>query len=113
MNYRLSKNDKFDDLLITQPNQAFTPRQILEQFARNEVVPTFNQSSDSLDDSNYSDDQLLDSELHEFDDSMEAETYLNENQFQLQNETETSNNVREGSQEGANETTQGVESPTV
>lgn len=109
-NCRVSENDQFDDMLITQPNQAFTPRQILEQFARNEVVPSYNQSTDILDDDHYTDDVLLDNELHEFDDPMEAQTYLDENQFQLQeDEAQTPNHVRKSSEKGAEQTTEGAE----
>lgn len=110
LNCRVSENDQFDDMLITQPNQAFTPRQILEQFARNEVVPSYNQSTDNLDDDHYNDDDLLDNELHEFEDLMEAQTYLDENQFKpLEDETKASNPIREGSEKGAGETTSGAQ----
>lgn len=95
INQRITPEREFSKLLITQPNQAFTPRQILEQFARNEVVPTMNSSTDALDDSNYSEDELLDSDVIEFEDEIEAQSYLNENQFRLYEEQQ-SDNPRDG-----------------
>lgn len=103
-NYRIPTNDEFDKLLLTQPNQAFTPRQILEQFARNEVVPSYNQSSDLISDDIMSDDQMLDSDLIEFDDPMEAEQHLIDNQYKSYEEEQSTDSVREGSENGAGET---------
>lgn len=91
----------FDGTLITQPNQAFTPRQILEQFARNEIVPSYNESSDSLSDDNYKDDDLLDGDVVEFDDPMEAQSYIQENQFQPYEEKQGTNLSGVSSTEGA------------
>lgn len=77
---------ELSQIQLTQPNQAFTPRQILEQFARNEVVPTFNQSSDLLDDEHYKEDDLLSDNVIEFEDDIEAEGHLIENQYRLYEE---------------------------
>jgi len=66
--------------LITQPNQAFTPRQILEQFARNEVVPSIYEPTDALDDDNVPDDDM--ENMIEFEDKIDAEGHLIENQYQ-------------------------------
>lgn len=109
--YRKQLTIPFDDSVITQPNQAFTPRQILEQFARNEVVPIYNESSDSLTDENYDDDTLLDSELHEFDDAMEAQTYIEENQFKLieNEEKQTTDPVRTDPQKGTDPASGGTQ----
>lgn len=95
INLRNQLSIEFKDYILTQPNQAFTPRQIIEQFARHEIVPTMNESSDLLDEVNYSEETLLESDVIEFDDPMEAAFYLNDNQFSLQNET--GGNVSEGS----------------
>lgn len=98
INQRITPEREFSTLLITQPNQAFTPRQILEQFARNEVVPTMNQSTDALDDSNYSEDELLESDVIEFEDEIEAQSYINENQFRLYEEKQQKDNTGDGNQ---------------
>lgn len=70
--------------LITQPNQAFTPREILEQFARNEVVSSVYEPSDSLTDDNVPDSEM--DNIIEFEDKIDAEGHLVENQYQLYKE---------------------------
>lgn len=84
----LHQLDLFDDSLITQPNQAFTPRQILEQFARGEVVPSEYQPSDTIIDDGTNEDQLV-NEVIEFEDKIDAENHLIENQYALYHEPAT------------------------
>lgn len=74
---------ELSQIQLTQPNQAFTPRQILEQFARHEIVPSFNKSSDLLDEDHFSENDLLSDNVIEFDDDIEAEGHLIENQYRL------------------------------
>lgn len=68
---------------ITQPNQAFTPRQILEQFARGEIIPSEYSPSDTIDDTSCTEDQLV-NDVIEFEDAIEAENHLIENQYALE-----------------------------
>lgn len=72
----------FSKKLITQPNEAFTPRQILEQFARGEVLPSQYSPSDSINDVNFSDDQLI-NDVIEFDDEFDAQQHLMDNQYKI------------------------------
>lgn len=63
---------------ITEPSQAFTPRQILDQFARGELsVKTFS-PTDGLSENNYTEDQLLDGDVVSFEDEFEAQDYMND-----------------------------------
>lgn len=101
----------FDGTVITQPNQAFTPRQILEQFARNEIVPSYNESSDSLSDDNYKDDDLLDGDVVEFDDAMEAQSYIQDNQFQPYEEKQSTVTSGDGTPSGTTPTDPGAQQP--
>lgn len=78
-------HEPFDVHLITQPNQAFTPRQILEQFARGEVVPSEFRPSDNIDESNTSEESLI-NDVIEFEDKIDAENHLIENQYELYKE---------------------------
>lgn len=82
--------EKFGGMLITQPNQAFTPRQILEQFARGEVVPSLNEPSDAIVSDGKNDDQLF-NDVIEFEDALDAEAHLIENQYQLFKNEDTQN----------------------
>ena len=67
--------------LVTQPNQSFTPRQILEQFARGEVIPCEYHDSDNIDDAHFSEEQLISDDVIEFEDRIDAENHLIENQY--------------------------------
>ena len=92
--------------LITQPSQAFTPRQIIEQFARNEVVPTLYEPTDALSDDNVPDDDM--DQMIEFEDKIDAEGHLLENQYQLykeqKDETDKSESpATEGNQKTSND----------
>lgn len=95
-------HDFFDTFLITQPNQAFTPRQILEQFARGEVIPSEYHPSDNIDDSTTSEESMI-NDVIEFEDKIDAENHLIENQYELyqeqQTETEVSTSTEETSEE--------------
>lgn len=97
-------NDKFSQQLVTQPNQAFTPRQILEQFARNEVIPSYNQSTDMIDDEHFSEEEM--ENIIEFEDQFEAAQHLIDNQYKLkENEKEQSGiPAAAGHQESSKET---------
>lgn len=104
INPRYSDKNKGAGVLITQPNQAFTPRQIIEQFARNEIVPSMYSPTDSLDDEHFTDEELLSDNVIEFNDKIDAEAHLIENQYRIYEEKQTTNSVRDGSQEASNET---------
>lgn len=98
--------------MITQPNQAFTPRQIIEQFARNEIVPSMYSPTDSLDDEHFTDEELLSDNVIEFNDKIDAEAHLIENQYRIYEEKQTANPIREGSQGGAAQANEEVGRPT-
>lgn len=90
-----------DNQLITQPNQAFTPRQILEQFARNEIIPSMNEPSDNIYDDGTNEDALV-HDVIEFEDQIDAENHLIENQYRLyqdEQRTETPPATPAGDQE--------------
>lgn len=61
--------------LICEPNQAFTPRQIVEQFARQELSANVFDSTDSIDSDSYSDEQMA-SGVIDFEDEFEAIDYM-------------------------------------
>lgn len=75
------KKEAYDGLdgypLLSEPNQAFTPRQILEQFARNELSAKIFDPSDMIDSDNYSDDQMVDGVV-DFEDEFEATQFMKE-----------------------------------
>lgn len=93
--------------LITQPNQAFTPRQIIEQFARNELIPTMNHQSDLLTDDNYTEDELLSDDVIEFEDDIEAQAHINEQQYRPYEKKQSPDPVRERSQTPSGEDNSG------
>lgn len=61
---------------ITEPNQAFSPRQIVEQFARNELTAKVFEDSDMINSDNYSDDEMVNNTI-EFEDEFDALDYMN------------------------------------
>lgn len=101
----LRYSEEMSHLTITQPNQAFTPRQILEQFARNEVIPSEYQPSDNIDDSNTSEESMV-NDVIEFEDKIDAENHLIENQYALQHEADQGQQASgEGSSQAPEEVT--------
>lgn len=93
-------NDFFTEVSDTIPNQAFTPRQIIEQFARNEVIPSMYTSTDGIDDSSYTDEQLV-NDVIEFEDKIDAENHLIEQKYELQRDEKLHELDREQSQPAA------------
>lgn len=96
--YRSSKPVTDPGYLVTQPNQAFTVRQILDQFARGEVIPTQFQSTDTLGD-DIPDDEV--DNVVEFEDSLDAQSHLITNQYKLiENEIVSSEKQESSSEAG-------------
>lgn len=95
--------------LIAEPNQAFTVRQIIEQFARGETTAKAFEPTDDINDQNYSETQLLGvvDDLDEF----EQRQYLMDLQESLDNEKEkqVSADNRTSVQTASGETQQGVQ----
>lgn len=86
-NYRKISKNRSVGPCLTQPNQAFTVRQIIDQFARGELIPSVYSPTDDLDDS-IDDDRM--EEIIEFEDKIDAEGHLIQNQYSLFNETNES-----------------------
>lgn len=92
---------------FTQPNMAFTPRQIIEQFASGEVIAQENFPTDDFYDDKYSDDELV--SLVQIDDDFQARQAVIDFQIEQQeNETSASNQVRASAQESTNKPTSEV-----
>lgn len=69
---------------ITEPNQSFTVRQIIDQFSRGEVMAKYYDPTDEIDDSRYSEEEL--EHTIEFEDEFEAREHLESNQYHQENE---------------------------
>lgn len=67
---------KLDFPLLTEPNQSFTPRQIIDQFSRGELSAKAFEPSDSIDSESYSDDNMVDN-IIEFEDEFQAIEFMN------------------------------------
>ena len=83
--------------LVTQPNQSFTIRQIIEQFARNEVIPCTYHESDNINDENFTESQMVNNVI-EFEDAIDAENHLIENQYKPYEESSTTPSQSQGNQ---------------
>lgn len=98
--------DKLEDIevnpQITEPSQAFTPRQILDQFARGELsVKTFS-PTDGLSEDYYTEDQLLDGDVVSFEDEFEAQDYINDLRLEeVKHETDKDSKPVEQGDDGA------------
>lgn len=96
--YRKKTKDVNVGPVIAQPNQAFTVRQIIDQYARGEVIPTMFESTDTLSD-DIDDDAMED--IIEFEDKIDAEAHLLANQYKLfENEPESSKEQESPSETG-------------
>lgn len=82
--------------LFTEPNQSFTPRQIIDQFARGECSAHSFEPSDNIDDDSYSDDHMVDHVL-EFEDEFSALEYMKTTKVKSKNEHVSVENDKEGS----------------
>ena len=60
---------------FVEPNQAFTPRQIIDQFSRGEISAKSFEETDIIYDDVYSDDQMVDHTI-EFEDQFEAVEFM-------------------------------------
>lgn len=60
---------------FVEPNQAFTPRQIIDQFSRGEISAKSFEESDAIYDDIYSDDHMVDHTI-EFEDQFEAVEFM-------------------------------------
>lgn len=90
-------------LNFTQPNMAFTPRQIIEQFASGEVIARENTPTDEFYDDKFTDDELA--SLVQIEDDFQARQAVIDFQIEQQvNETETSTNLRNGVEENTTPT---------
>lgn len=95
---------------FTVPDQSFTPRQILEQFASGEVVAQRHDSTDDFYDNTMSDDDLVD-KVVDVVDEFQARQYVLD--FKLaQDEAKASDIVRSSTSQGAAETINGVSNST-
>ena len=60
---------------FVEPNQAFTPRQIIDQFSRGEISAKSFEETDSIYDDSYTDDNMVDNVI-EFEDQFEATEFM-------------------------------------
>lgn len=99
---------KYEDVnvsfpLITEPNQAFTVRQILEQYSRGEVTARITEPSDDINDSNYSDDDMLDKTIDFNDDYFDAAQYMKDTKFVKNEKDKSKPEFDEGNQQSPDE----------
>lgn len=92
---------EIDETLITEPDEAFTPRQILEQFARGELSVKEFEPTDSIDSLTYSDDQMMDA--IEFEDDFEAAQFLMDSRIE-KNESKKFNQKQDDVSTGSENT---------
>ena len=67
-----------DDLVyprFVEPNQAFSPRQIIDQFSRGEISAKSFEETDAIYDDVYTDDNMVDNVV-EFADYFEAKEFM-------------------------------------
>lgn len=92
---------------FTEPNQAYSVRQIIDQYSKGELMAkTFN-PSDNIDDESYSEEQL--ENVITFEDEFEAFNHLQENQYGTRKKEHESMEEEESShEENSAEETSGV-----
>lgn len=110
VNVRQSSVNNRAHNLFTEPNQAFSVRQIIEQFARGETTAKTFEPSDDINDTNYSESQMMGivDNLDEF----EQRQYLMDLQESLNNEKDNQAHASfsESTQGPSEQTTDGVSS---
>lgn len=92
-------------LNFTQPNMAFTPRQIIEQFASGEVVAQDYSPTDDFYDDKYSDDELVG--VTQLDDDFQARQHVIDFEIE-QYEAKASANLRDGAKKTSDSTAPNV-----
>lgn len=96
--------------LITEPNQFFTPRQIIEQFARGELTAKTFTPTDNLSEENFTEDELLDKPIISFEDEFDAKTFMEDLRLEpikaCSNETDKDKQV---ASDGTNESSDSAE----